>query len=251
MSLNKPLCKTFSLLLILALTLTFAACTQDTPSDSAVGEIQASKTAEETSTYASTQATSSENVMRADALYTYSDSYVLGGDVITREEVLSVTFLDTLKNAPDTAWDASAEQNGSVMAWVENGHDLYIAGENGVTASSCKGLFCNYLNVASIRFNGCFFTNTTTDMCDMFANCMKLSSVDVASLDTGNVQNMTDLFYFCSSLTQLDLSGWNVSNVKEAKKMFYYCSNLTDIGCTLNFPLDCIIDDIYTDSGLN
>lgn len=247
MSLNKALRKSFSLILILTLTLALVACTQDTP----VAETRASETADETSASATTQATSSQNVMRADALYTYSDSYVLGGDVITREEVLSVTFLDSLKNAPDTAWDVSAEQNGSVMAWVENGHDLYIAGEKGVTASSCKGLFCNYLNVESIQFNGCFFTNAATDMCDMFANCMKLSNVDAASLDTSNVQNMTDLFYFCSSLTQLDLSDWNVSNVKEAKKMFYCCSNLTDIGCTLNFPSDCITDDIYTDSELN
>lgn len=194
--------------------------------------------------------TDSKNIMRADALNAYSDAYVLGGNAITREAVTSVTFLDTLANMPDTAWDVSAAQDRSVMAWVENGSNLFIAGEGGVTAGSCRGLFCNYLNVTSIRFNGCFDTSVVTDMCDMFANCWNLTEVDVETLDTGNVGNMTNLFYYCSSLSKLELSGWDVSNVNEAKMMFYHCPNLTDIGCTLDLPSGCQIDDMYKDSGL-
>ena len=219
-----------------------AGCGQSSPDlDSDVGSI---------GTTAGTQSPQQQNVMRADAVNSYSDAYILGGNIITREEVLSITFLSTLADMSADAWDVSAAQDGTVMAWVENDCDLYIAAEGGVTASSCRNLFCNYLNVTSIRFNGCFDTSSTTDMCGMFANCWKLTDVDTESLRTGAVQNMTDLFYYCSSLTNLDLSNWDVSSVTEAKNMFYHCSSLTDIGGALAFPSGCVTDGMFTDSGL-
>lgn len=219
-----------------------AGCGQDSPkSDSDV---------ETTGATDETQNAQPQNVMRADGIDAYSDAYVLGGTAITRENVLSVTFLGTLEEIPADAWDVSAAQDSTVMAWVENNCDLYIAAEGGVIASSCRNLFCNYLNVTSIRFNGCFDTAATTDMCSMFANCWKLTEVDAGSLCTEKVQNMTDLFYYCSSLTNLDLSNWDVSSVTEAKNMFYHCTNLTNIGSGVSFSSGCAADGMFAESGL-
>ena len=47
--------------------------------------------------------------------------------------VLTVTILDRLDAAPEECWDVSEEQNGLVLAWVEEDgtfYDLYIAGED-------------------------------------------------------------------------------------------------------------------------
>lgn len=41
-------------------------------------------------------------------------------DRIDRSLVKSITFLDTLSGMPDTAWDVSEAQDGSVMAWLDN-----------------------------------------------------------------------------------------------------------------------------------
>lgn len=219
-----------------------AGCGQSSPkSDSDVGNI---------ATAAETQSTQPQNVMRADGVDAYSNAYVLGGTVITREKVLSVTFLGTLADMPADAWDVSAAQDSTVMAWVKNDCDLYIAAEGVVTAGSCRNLFCNYTNVTCIRFNGCFDTSATTDMCSMFANCWKLAEVDAGSLRTGAVQNMSEMFYHCYSLTKLDLSNWEVSSVTEARHMFYYCKNLTDIGSQLSFASGCTTYDMFTGSGL-
>lgn len=57
-----------------------------------------------------------------------------------REEILTVTILDRLDAAPEECWDVSEEQNGLVLAWVEEDgtfYDLYIAGEGGINAKYC------------------------------------------------------------------------------------------------------------------
>ena len=57
-----------------------------------------------------------------------------------RTVVLTVTILDRLDAAPEECWDVSEEQNGLVLAWVEEDgtfYDLYIAGEGGINAKYC------------------------------------------------------------------------------------------------------------------
>ena len=51
---------------------------------------------------------------------------------ITRRQVKTITFLDTLSQAPDTAVDASALGNGKVKAWAEFAE----------TANSCRPVSC-------------------------------------------------------------------------------------------------------------
>ena len=61
---------------------------------------------------------------------------VFGSDIM-RNQIKSVTFLDTLADIPSSAWDVSAVGNGSVMAWVKLNaglYDLYIAAEGGINA---------------------------------------------------------------------------------------------------------------------
>lgn len=88
--------------------------------------------------------------MKPDVFYRLSElesrknGYVLGSRLF-RDQIKSVTFLDTLDNVPSDAWCISEENDGSVMAWVEPNqdmYDLYIAGEGGVCApENACGLF--------------------------------------------------------------------------------------------------------------
>lgn len=183
------------------------------------------------------------------------NSPVFGNEAITHEDITSVTFLDTLDGMPADAWDVSEAQNGTVMAWLENGTDLYIAGDGGVTASDCYQMFYRFYNATSINFNDCFYTDHTTNMTLMFSGCeelteldlsffntrnaeslarmfdgsVNLTSVDLSSFDTSNVISLDSMFFLCERLTALDLSHFNTSNVVRFGGMFAACHSLTSL----------------------
>jgi len=148
---------------------------------------------------------------------------VLGNDAYRTNDILTVTFADTLANAPADAWDASEAQDGSVKAWIENDVDLFIAGEGGVSCKKCQGLFENYTAVTSINFNGCFHTDKAQDFDSMFACCYKLTSLDLSGFNTEKVENMVDMFNACTSLAEVNLSSFNTANVTDMSYMFAGC----------------------------
>lgn len=208
------------------------------------------------------------NVLRADPVY-YSNeegsdskeeaaNWPVFGSTLKRREVRSVTFLSTLEEASDTAWDVSAYENGSVLAWVEpNGslYDLYIAAEGGINAGECQGLFSGYTNVTSIDFCdhfsteyaddlsymfyvcqslpaldlSTFDTSSVTDMSGMFMECTALEEVVLSSFDTSKVTNMGGMFRECTALKELVLSNFITSKVEDMNHMFYLCSSLTEL----------------------
>lgn len=147
----------------------------------------------------------------------------------------SVTFLDTLEDMPQDAWDVSEDGDGTVMAWVLPYEDetgaraLYIGGEGGVTAASCENLFFNYVNLQEISFNDCFYTNEVTSMTYMFNQCKSLAAVDMSGLDTSQVTEMYGMFYRCESLTELDLSTFDTSQVTTMGSMFERCISLEEL----------------------
>lgn len=162
----------------------------------------------------------------------YYGQSVLGSD-IARESVVSVTFLDTLADMPDRAWDVSWNKDGSVMAWtkkeITGKYDLYIGAEGGVAAKGCRGLFGGYCSLERIEFNHCFDTSKAGDMSQMFFMCSALERLDMSGLDTGIVTDMRHMFYGCSGLTELDVSSLDTSSVTDMRCMFYGCSGLTEL----------------------
>ena len=61
----------------------------------------------------------------------------------------------------------------------------------------------------------------------MFNNCSSLTSLNVDSFNTINVQEMNNMFYGCSSLKYLDISSFNTNNCKKYDSIFEECYNLT------------------------
>ena len=165
----------------------------------------------------------------SDVVEGNENSGVLGSS-IARKEILSITFLDSLDEMPDNAWDVSADKNKKVMAWTisgDGGYDLYIGGEGGIAANEDSSwLFASYTNVEKISINGNLHTENATNMCAMFLECRNLKALDIANFDTSNVTDMSYMFQYCSNLTSLNISKFDTSNVTEATNMFLGCDSL-------------------------
>ena len=152
---------------------------------------------------------------------------------VLRKDVVSITFLDTVVDAPEDSWDISEDGDGSVLAWVTGqapSYDLYIAGEGGVWApENCFGLFAAYFNATSIAFGTAFDTSEVTDMQYMFGWCSELSSLDVSNFDTSLVTDMSHMFAGCGKLTNLDVHSFDTSHVTSMGGMFDACSELSSL----------------------
>ena len=148
-----------------------------------------------------------------------------------RDQIKSVTFLDTLEEKPRSAWDVSEARNRSVMAWVKpNGeqYDLYIGAEGGMrTGESCVDMFAGYVNVRRITFNRALHTEDAKNMSAMFDGCKSLTELNLNSFDTSGVEDMSQMFYGCTSLTKLNLSSFDTSGVEDMSRMFHWCTSLT------------------------
>ncbi len=228
---------------VLALTLT--ACgqkeeaqvqTPETVSTTAVAAVETTEATEAPTTEPPTEPTEplwKDNIIRPTSYETHYDPRPMNITRYTRNQITEVTFLDTLADMPEEAWDCSAAGDGSVMSWVEatdSGYHMYVAGEGGVAAcpnyQESRGLLIGYPNLKTVNFNGAFHTEECTDFGWMFAGCTSLEYVDFTGIDTTNVTCMTQMFESCESLETLDLSCFDTSNVTEMSGMFSGCSNL-------------------------
>lgn len=157
----------------------------------------------------------------------------LNGPDLDEEDICVINFEDSLENAPEDAWDVSAEGDGSVLAWaelIENFYALHIGSEGGVIANPiAEGYFKDYSNLISIYFNDNFDTSYVVNMSGMFWMCRSLTSLELTGFNTSFVEDMSYMFYFCDSLSNLDLSTFDTSNVRNMKSMFESCFSLTSL----------------------
>lgn len=157
---------------------------------------------------------------------------VFGNEAIVSQEILSVTFLDSLDTVGEGAWDVSEAQDGSVMAWVigePGAYDLYIAGNGGVTAKSCHFMFAEYTHLTEVDLNHCFYTTPCADFTYMFLDCGDITRLDLSELDTSSATEMICMFWYCEALTSLDVSGFDTSKVERFDGMFQSCESLTEV----------------------
>lgn len=193
------------------------------------------------------------NLLRADPVPYQSEDkwdwlgeakvYPVFGSDYQRQQIASVTFLDTLADTPEDAWDVSESGDGRVMAWatpVNDLYDLYIAAEGGVSAASaCSDLFAGYSYAKTINFGEAFHTTGAADMSCMFLGCEDLTELNLNRFDTSAVQDMSDMFSFCGSLTDLTLGdSFDTSAVQDMSWMFSDCEALTDLTLGDSFVTD-------------
>ncbi len=186
---------------------------------------------------AGSQGEAEAHSLMGDAVYE-DDRYMVNGTVLGsqyfRRDIQRITFLNSLADAPNTAWDVSAERDRSILAWVEYDaetelYNLYIGSNGVIVADECRDLFGGYCMVTAIEFNGCFRIGEDTDLYRMFSMCNALESLDVSFFDTSAVQNAHHTFYGCVSLAGLDVSRWDTSRMSICSGMFYNCNSLTEL----------------------
>lgn len=175
--------------------------------------------------------------------YTGKASF-LGNKNIQRRKVEEITFLDSLSEKNEQAWDVSVDGDGSVWAWantVKGKYRVYIAAEGGVTANgSCDSLFRCCTSLKMIHFNGAFNTVNTGNMDSMFEECRSLKKIEgIERLDTSEVCFMYAMFAGCKKLQDLNLLNFDTSNVADMNRMFFGCSNLTKLDIS-QFDFSCV-----------
>lgn len=157
-------------------------------------------------------------------------------DVMTKKKatIVSVTFLDTLENAPRWPWHLGPLENREcVQGWIEwkngQGH-AYIAAEGGINGkNACAELFMECEGLKEVNFNGAFHTEEAESMVNMFYKCYDLEKVDLQNLNTSNVKSMYQMFRSCASLKTLDLSKLDTSKVETMYCMFSTCQALEEL----------------------
>ena len=183
-----------------------------------------------------------------------ADDLVFGAS-IDKYSIGEIWFLDSVKDAPESSWDASAGRDGTVLAWTEQMGDfsrLYLAAEGGVIApENCDNLFSGFGFLQKIAFNDAFHTEDTrsmegmfywsglvsldlsgldtssvTNMRSMFGSCRELKTLNIRSLDTSCVTDMSGMFSDCRRLKKLDIRNLDTSSVTDMSGMFGYCWDL-------------------------
>ncbi len=93
-------------------------------------------------------------------------------------------------------------------------------------------------SMESVTVSGKFSTASVTDMSAMFANCNKLSALDVSDFDTSSVTDMSSMFSGCETIKTLDVSTFNTSKVTDMGGMFGGCYDLETLTLGSNFNVD-------------
>lgn len=150
-----------------------------------------------------------------------------------KSAITGIEIVDSYSGASTESWDASAAQDGGVMAYV-NGTKLIIAG-NGygkvLANADSTSAFNAFTNVTSFTGLNKLDTSNVTNMSSMFNGCNALTSLDVSSFNTSKVTNMYRMFLNCNKLPSVgDLSGWDTAKVTNMCSMFNKCSALTSVG---------------------
>ncbi len=165
--------------------------------------------------------------MAVGGLFTASAT-VLGGD-IPRDTITEIRFESSLENVPAGSWDVSAEQNGSVQAWVQGGL-LVIAGQGGVWANEdSTSLFAGYSALTSIDFNNSFHTELAANLSHMFEGDWSLAALDTSTLMTPHATDLSYMFNSCASLKELDASGLYTGNATSMEGMFLLDASLESL----------------------
>ena len=142
---------------------------------------------------------------------------------VKRQDVESVTFLDSTSGASNHILDFSADADKSVIGWIVGG-DVFVAADGKISLNETASyLFAGMKNLTEINFNGVVDTSNVKYMDHMFQGCEKLEKLDLSDFDTSNVVDMTAMFYGCRRLADPDVSGFNTTQVTSMNRMFTSC----------------------------
>lgn len=176
---------------------------------------------------------------------------------IKKESVEKITFLTTLKVGDNIgSWDASKEENGTVVAWYtdNDGNGLYELNIGGAGKiyfpEDSSHLFMNFTNLKSISFgeettNGYVSyvdTSEVTNMYMFFYQSKNIENLDLRGFNTEKVGNMGYIFSGCKAVKGVDISSFDTLKVTKAHNLFSGCSSLVNVTFGNQFKLSQVSD---------
>ena len=201
------------------------------------------------------------NTLKNTSTETERDSAFLGNTNIQRQTVDNVTFMNHIPESvydvstntyiDNTAWDVSAMQDNTMIAWYEeNGNGtvkVYIGSNHQMFGNidssylfSCIGFVSSCTSTETITNIELLNTSNVTDMSWMFNNTgyRTMTSLDLGdNFDTSNAMNMKFMFEStgCRAMTNFDLGDkFDTSNVTNMLYMFsstgYMAMTSLDLG---------------------
>ena len=122
--------------------------------------------------------------------------------------------------------------------WDSTNNKLVIYSPETIYAPvSCDNLFAALeADSMTIKFNN-FDTSNVTSMKNMFGNS-HVTSLDLSTFNTENVEDMSDMFVACDKLTTLNLSTFNTSKVTNMTEMFEDCKLLETLYLNGTFAIN-------------
>ena len=123
-------------------------------------------------------------------------------------------------------WDAGI---GSLNTAFKSQLTQIIIDPGVIANQDSRGLFSHLYNLKTIQGLENLDTSQVTNMSWMFADCERLTNLDVSHFDTSQVTDMSYMFYGCERLTNLDVSHFNTSQVTYMSSMFSWCQSLTSL----------------------
>ena len=161
-----------------------------------------------------------------------NSSIFLGNSAVLRKNIDNVTFVSGISGKNNTAWDVSAQGDGSILAW-------YTKNSNGsfkVYIGSNYEIFAN--------------TNSTNLFHYVGESTLCTSAETITNLNLLNVSSVTNMKYMfrhtgMNAMTKLDLgSNFNTQNVTNMQTMFGETgyNSMTTINLGNNFDTSKVID---------
>ena len=152
----------------------------------------------------------------------------------TNANVTKVVFNSSFANArPTSTW----------LWFYDMGKLESITGINYLNTSEVTNMawmFADCVKLTSIDLSN-FNTSKVTNMSYMFRGCERLTSLDVSNFNTSKVTDMESMFGDLTALTSLDVRNFNTANVTNMSVMFCGCDNLTSLDVS-NFNTSKVTD---------
>ncbi len=180
---------------------------------------------------------------------------------IKRSTITSINIVDTYtpsSNVTDS-WDASLNQDGSIMVYVE-GTNLTIAGNGSgkiYANEDASRMFSHdtserFTNLTTIRDDdGILDTSKCTTFNRMFDRCTSLVSIGgTNNWDTSKVTDTMAMFQMNNALTKLESTNWTFPECLNTRYMFWGCQNIEDIDVSnWAFGKVTIMDNMFAGGG--
>lgn len=142
-----------------------------------------------------------------------------------KSSITNIRFLDTYTPTGNEteSWDASENQDGSIMAYVV-GNEVIIAGSGSgkiYANPDSSNMFLDFTSLTSITGLSLLNTSSAQNMSGMFRNT-GLTTLDVSSFDTRNVTDFSYMFSLNTNLSSIvGLNYFNTSSATSMMCMFY------------------------------